>query len=158
MHHSLSIHSFTDGHLGCFSTTVNKNVERSPTLRVLLAQGHADLLCIVPALVYVPPKRARVSHLLKTIILTLLTIFTSVFLTWRINTDSFQFQALPIDLPPWKMRVNFLILPPSPSLLPTHPIRLHRNTGHVGSAYTFGKHYLQLHVKYYDIFPFFPFL
>ena len=28
-------------------------------LRVILAQGHANLLCIVPVLVYVLPKRAR---------------------------------------------------------------------------------------------------
>ena len=35
-----------------------KNMERFTNLRVILAQGHANLLCIVPILVYVLPKRA----------------------------------------------------------------------------------------------------
>ena len=30
-----------------------KNLERFTNLRVILAQGHANLLCIVPILVYV---------------------------------------------------------------------------------------------------------
>ena len=35
-----------------------KNMERFTNLRVILAQGHANLLCIVPILVYLLPKRA----------------------------------------------------------------------------------------------------
>ena len=34
-------------------------MERFTNLRVILAQGHANLLCIVPILVYVPPKRVQ---------------------------------------------------------------------------------------------------
>ena len=36
-----------------------KNTERFTNLHVILAQGHANLLCIVPILVYVLPKRAQ---------------------------------------------------------------------------------------------------
>jgi len=34
-------------------------VERFTNMRVILAQGHANLLCIVPPLSYVPPERVR---------------------------------------------------------------------------------------------------
>src|SRR6218665_2835869 len=36
-----------------------KNMERFTNLHVILAQGHANLLCIVPILVYVLPKQVR---------------------------------------------------------------------------------------------------
>ena len=35
-------------------------MERFTNLRVILAQGHANLLFIIPVLVYVLPKRARI--------------------------------------------------------------------------------------------------
>ena len=41
MYHSFLIHSSADGHLGCFHSS--------------LRRGHANLLCIVPILVYVLP-------------------------------------------------------------------------------------------------------
>jgi len=37
-------------------------MERFTNLRVILAQGQANLLCIVPILVYVPPKRVRLYY------------------------------------------------------------------------------------------------
>ena len=37
-------------------SSFSKNMERFTNLRVILVQGHANLLCIVPILVYVLPK------------------------------------------------------------------------------------------------------
>ena len=45
-------------HLSPFPPITLNNMEQFMDLRVILHRGHANLLCIVPILVYVLPKRA----------------------------------------------------------------------------------------------------
>ena len=71
MYHSFLIHSSAHGDLG-------KNVERFTNLREAqgaIRRGHANLLCIVPILVYVLLKQARMSL----IFVSFLTVFSSDF-------------------------------------------------------------------------------
>ena len=74
MYHSFLIHSSADGHLGCFHVLARinsaaMNIEKirnaSRICMSSLHRGHANLLCIVPILVYVLPKRALVLNLLQ---------------------------------------------------------------------------------------------
>ena len=63
MYHSFLIHSSADGHLGCFYVLAMINSAKiwnaSQICMSSLCRGHANLLCIVPILVYVLPKQAR---------------------------------------------------------------------------------------------------
>ena len=63
----------------------SKNMERFTNLHVILAQGwHANLLCIVPILVYVLPKRAPyfsfIKWLFSTSLLSAIRVVSSAYL------------------------------------------------------------------------------
>ena len=63
MYHSFLIHSSADGHLGCFHVLKIWNALRICVSS--LRRGHANLLCIVPILVYVLLKGAQHKPLLS---------------------------------------------------------------------------------------------